>query len=251
MGRAGFGLRVEGWHAVVAAAAAGRIATLHVESGRLGRPDMRSLVTGVEEAGGVVLVTSDVRPLADTTAPQGVVAECRPIPFATLENLVASSDPAAIVVLDRVVDPHNVGAIVRSSVAAGVKAFVVSDRRAAPLGTAAFKTAAGAFERVRVAMVSSIAQAVSRLSGLGMWTVGLDQGAPDSLFGLDLLASPTALVIGAEGEGLSRLVAERVDMRVSIPMAGPVESLNASVAAALAVFEMARVRTATVPRAPG
>src|SRR5690606_33608686 len=138
--------------------------------------------------------------------------------------------------------PHNVGAIARSAVAAGISALVLSDRRSAPLSGATFKAAAGALEHLRVAVVGSIAESVTRLSRLGLWTVGLEGGAAESLFSLEILAQPTALVVGGEGGGLSRLVADRVDLRVSIPIAGPVESLNASVAAALAAFELYRVR---------
>lgn len=243
MGRAGYGHKVEGFHAVEAAARAGRVETLHVEERRLGKPDVDRVVATVTAAGGAVRTTNDVRRLADTTAPQGLVADCRPLSGSSLEDVAATSDPAAVLVLDRIVDPHNVGAIVRSAVAAGISGFVLSDRRAAPLGAATFKSAAGALESARVAIVGSVAEAVARLKKLGLWTVGLDAGGSGSLFGLDLLAEPVAVVVGAEGRGLSRLVADRVDMVVSIPMAGPTESLNASVAAALAAFEIARVRS--------
>jgi 23S rRNA (guanosine2251-2'-O)-methyltransferase len=243
MGRAGYGDRVEGLHAVAAAATAGRVTVLHVESRRRGRPEVEELAALVARGGGAVRPVDDVRSLAETTAPQGVVAECRPIPAATLEEAVATAVPAAVMVLDRVVDPHNLGAIVRSAVGAGVSGFVVSDRRAAPLGAAAFKAAAGSLEHARIAVIGSIAEAVSRLSRLGLWTVGLDPTGERSLFGLDLLAQPVAVVVGAEGAGLSRLVSDRLDLRVHIPMAGPNESLNASVAAALAAFEILRLRT--------
>lgn len=243
MGRAGYGDRVEGFHAVVAAAAAGRIERLHVEKRRLSRSDVSALVETVEEQGGAVAVTDDVRGLSDTTAPQGVVAECRPRRAATIEDVAAASDPPAVMVLDRIVDPHNLGAVVRSSVAAGVVGFVVSDRRAAPLGAAAFKSAAGALEHAVVAVVGSIAEGVAHLARLGLWTVGLDADGSTSLFGLDLLTEPVAVVVGEEGGGLSRLVRDRVDVVASIPMPGPTESLNASVAAALAAFEVMRVRS--------
>ena len=242
MARAGYGDRVEGFHAVAAAATAGRVEVLYVESSRANRPDVAQVVTVVESSGGSIRTHDDVRKLAETTAPQGMVAQCRPISSVSLESTVSFSNPAAVMVLDRIVDPHNVGAIVRSSVAAGIGGFVLSDRRAAPLGAATFKAAAGALEHARVAVVGSIAEAVSQLKRLGLWTVGLDSGGEGSLFGLDLFTEPVAVVVGGEGEGLSRLVGERLDMVVSIPMSGPTESLNASVAAALAVFEVARVR---------
>jgi 23S rRNA (guanosine2251-2'-O)-methyltransferase len=242
MGRAGFGDRVEGLHAVRAAVEAGRVEVLHVEARRGDRAEIVALAERVETGGGAVRQVSDVRSLADTTAPQGVVAECRPIPASTLEQVTGATEPAAVMVLDRVVDPHNVGAIVRSSVAAGIRGFVLSDRRAAPLGGAAFKAAAGSLEHARVAIVGSIAEAVSQLSRLGLWTVGLDAERDRSLFGLEILTEPVAVVVGAEGAGLSRLVGDRLDVRAFIPMAGPAESLNASVAAALAAFEIVRLR---------
>lgn len=243
MGRAGYGDRVEGLHAVAAAAEAGRVQVLHIESGREERPEIAEIVRQVSGGGGEVRRVADVRRLADTTAPQGVVAECRPIPVATLEQVAAASRPAAVIVLDRIVDPHNLGAIVRSAVAAGITGFVLSDRRAAPLSGAAFKAAAGSLEYARVAVVGSIAEAVAQLSRLGLWTVGLDASGDRSLFGLDLLTEPVAVVVGAEGGGLSRLVGDRLDVVAHIPMAGPTESLNASVAAALAAFEISRLRT--------
>ncbi len=120
--------------------------------------------------------------------------------------------------------------------------LVVAADRAAPLGATAFKAAAGALERLPVVVVTSVADAVRRLEDLGVWTVALDGHADRSLLGLDLLTEPVALVVGAEGAGLSRLVAERVSVLARLPLAGDVESLNASVAASLAMYELARVR---------
>jgi len=146
------------------------------------------------------------------------------------------------VVVDRISDPRNLGAIARSAVAAGTPRLVIPRRRGSPLTPTAFKAAAGALERTRVCMVSSIAETLSQLSRMGVWTVGLAADASTSLLGLELLGEPAALVVGAEHRGLSRLVAQRVDLLASIPMVGDAESLNASVAAGLALFELARVR---------
>jgi 23S rRNA (guanosine2251-2'-O)-methyltransferase len=143
-----------------------------------------------------------------------------------------------------------VGALVRSMVAAGIHSLVVPSRRSAPLGATAFKAAAGAFEHVLVASVNSAADALRRLRKMGVWLVGLDAGGERSLFGLDLLAEPVAIVIGAEGRGLSRLVGDLVDVTASIPIAPEVESLNASVAASLAMFEVGRVRGGTTLGGP-
>jgi 23S rRNA (guanosine2251-2'-O)-methyltransferase len=127
----------------------------------------------------------------------------------------------------------------------------MSARRAAPLSPAAFKSAAGALERLAVAVVGSIPDALASLRALGLWVVGLDQGAEQSLFGLQLLTEPVAVVVGAEGGGLSRLTARRCDLLVSVPMVSGSESLNASVSAALAVFEIMRVRGGADGPAPG
>lgn len=239
MAPAGYGHRVEGLHAVEAAARAGRVSRLWVERSRSKRPEVAAIAALVD---GPVETVEDVRAKADTTAPQGVVAECRPIPALELSDLRERSD--ALVVLDHVEDPHNLGAVARSMAAAGVGGLVVSDRRSAPLSAAAFKAAAGALERVPVSIVSSIPEALARLKKLETWVVGLDAAAGQTLFGLDLLTQPVAMVIGAEGAGLSRLTAERCDVMVSIPMAGASESLNASVSAALACYEIVRVRAA-------
>jgi len=241
MARPGIGDSVEGIHAVAAAVAAGRVEHLFVESARVG--EMASLVEAARAAGAGVEVVRSVADRARTDADQGVVARCRPIPLVSLEEAAAAVEPAALVVADHLEDPRNVGAVARSMVAAGVRGLVVPRRRSAPIGATAFKAAAGAFEHLAVAEVSSVAAAVDDLRRLGIWTVGLDAAASQPLFGFGLLAEPVALVIGAEGRGLSRLVGERVDATVSIPLLGPVESLNAAVAAALAVFEIARVRS--------
>lgn len=239
MAPAGYGNRVEGLHPVAAAAAAGRVRRLLVEERRRDRSEIASIVEVVGPDR--VRIVPDLRAMAETEAPQGVIAECEPIMPANLDDLAGSD--AALIVLDHVEDPHNVGAIARSALAAGVAGMVVSSRRAAPLSSTAFKSAAGALETLPVAMVGSIPEALSRLKGRGVWIVGLQAGAGRSLFGLALLTEPVAVVVGAEGSGLSSLVERRCDVLASIPMASEAESLNASVAAALACFEVMRVRS--------
>ena len=245
MAPSGVGAEVEGLHAVAAAVAAGRVELLFVEAGRA--EALRSLIERARAAGAEVRVVADLRPLASTTAPQGVVAHCRPLPTLRLADLVAAHHPAALVVLDHLEDPRNVGAVARSALAAGMSGLVLARRRAAPLGATAFKSAAGTLEQLPVALVSSVAQAVADLGRQGVWTVGLDAGAGQTLFGLGLLAEPVAIVVGAEGRGLARLVADRVDVRASIPLGGGVESLNAAVAVSLACYEVSRVRGGVSP----
>jgi len=240
MAPAGYGSRVEGVHAVAAALAAGRVRKLYVERGR--RDRLHDLLVDVNDD--LVRFVDDVRSLADTDAPQGVVADCRRIDPVTLEEL-ATGEPA-ILVLDHVEDPHNVGAAARSARAAGITAMLVSARRAAPLSAAAFKAAAGALETLPVSIVNSIPEALSRLKANDVWIVGLDASGDQSLFGLDLLTEPVAVVVGSEGSGLAELTRKRCDLVARIPMAEGTESLNASVSAALASFEIMRVRRAAL-----
>ena len=242
MAPAGIGADLEGLHAVEAAMKAGRLTDLLVESGRASNPDIADLLARAKSAGVAINVVDDVRPFAVTAVPQGLVGKARPLKTYTLEDLVEPS-PCLLVILDHLEDPHNVGAIARSAWAAGVTGLVVPTRRAAPIGPTAFKAAVGALEHLRVSVQSSTADAVQRLKRLGVWTVGLTAGTGERLFGLPLLTEPVAIVVGGEGGGLGRLVEERVDVRAHIPMAAGSESLNASVAAALAVFEVARVRS--------
>lgn len=178
---------------------------------------------------------------AATDAPQGVVATADPLPEATLEQLIAGPG-ALLVVLDGVSDPHNLGAVMRSALCAGATGIVVGRHRAASLGPVATKAAAGAAEWMAVATVAGVPAALAELRSAGIWTVGLDATGPTSLWELPVATEPVALVLGAEGGGLSRLARQRCDLVASIPLQGPLASLNVSAAAALACFEVARRR---------
>ena len=151
-------------------------------------------------------------------------------------------------VLDGIEDPQNVGAILRTVDAAGATGVVRQTRRAAPLDGAAAKASAGAVHHVPVADVVNIARAIEELKEAGVWTVGLDAEAKTPYYELDLTV-PTALVVGAEGHGLRRLVRERCDFVAAIPMAGHVSSLNVSAAAAIVLFDAVRQRRSR--RRPG
>jgi 23S rRNA (guanosine2251-2'-O)-methyltransferase len=242
MVHAGIGAELEGFHAVRAALNAGRVQTLFIERRRMKQRDVARLADDAHSLSVSVELVDDVRNMAATDAPQGIVAHARPIETISLKEAVGRADNPAILVLDHVEDPRNIGAAARSAAAAGMTAMVVSHNRSAPLGATAFKAAVGALEILPVAMVSSIADAAKRLDQLGLWRVGLDGSADRSLLGLELLDQPVAVCIGAEGAGLSKLVAERCDVLVKIPMVGDTESLNASVASALTCYEVARVR---------
>ena len=173
---------------------------------------------------------------------QGLVADVDPAATFSVQELVDASDgPALIVVLDGIEDPHNLGAILRTADAAGAHGVVVQSRRSASLGGAAAKASAGAVAHVRMAEVVNVARAVEELKQAGVWTVGL-AGEAESVYDAIDFTLPTAIVLGAEGSGLRRLVRERCDHLVSIPMAGQVGSLNVSVAAGIALFEVVRQR---------
>jgi 23S rRNA (guanosine2251-2'-O)-methyltransferase len=174
---------------------------------------------------------------------QGIVAELEPPHDYSLRELVDGAAPLSplIVVLDGIEDPHNVGAILRTADAAGAHGIVRQARHAASLDGIAAKASAGAVALVPIATEVNIARAIEELKALGVWTVGLAGDATDAYDIVDFTL-PTAIVLGAEGTGLRRLVRERCDRIVSIPMHGAVGSLNVSVAAGVVLFEAARQR---------
>jgi 23S rRNA (guanosine2251-2'-O)-methyltransferase len=175
---------------------------------------------------------------------QGVLAEAEDAPSFSVEDLVSAADgPALLVVLDGIEDPHNVGAILRTVDAAGAHGVVRQSRHAARLDGAAAKASAGAVSHVKIAEVVNIARAVEQLKQAGVWTIGLVGDAPKPYDEIDWTL-PSAVVVGAEGTGLRRLIRERCDWLAFIPMAGHVESLNVSVAAGIALFEATRQRRA-------
>jgi 23S rRNA (guanosine2251-2'-O)-methyltransferase len=174
---------------------------------------------------------------------QGIVADLDAPRDYSLRELVDGAAPAAplLVVLDGIEDPHNVGAILRTVDASGAHGVVRQTRHAASLDGIAAKASAGAVAHARIATEVNIARAIQELKALGVWTVGLAADAREEYSAVDFTA-PTALVLGAEGPGLRRLVRERCDLLVSIPMSGAVDSLNVSVAAGVVLFEAARQR---------
>jgi 23S rRNA (guanosine2251-2'-O)-methyltransferase len=174
---------------------------------------------------------------------QGLAAELQPIAAYTLHELVQeAAGPALIVVLDSVEDPQNVGAILRTADATGA-GIVRQARHAAPLDGATARASAGAVSHVRIATVVNIARAIEELKELNVWTIGFDDEGSDPYDLVDYTL-PAAIVVGAEGTGLRRLVRDTCDRLVRIPMRGAVGSLNVSVAAGVALFEADRQRRA-------
>ena len=189
---------------------------------------------------------------ARTDAPQGVLAHARPLPEEDLDDLAgtpmfpaqgaARAQAPFLLAVDGVTDPHNLGALLRSAEAAGATGAVLPRHRAVHITPTVAKAAAGAVERVPMAVVAGIPAALARARELGCWVVGLDASGDQSLFDLPVATEPVVVVVGSEGTGLSRLARARCDIVARIPMGGHLPSLNVSAAGALALFEVARRR---------
>jgi len=179
---------------------------------------------------------------AVTESHQGVVAKAAPLKEADFDGLVA--DPHAfLLVLDGVTDPQNLGSILRTAECAGVTGVVLGRHRSAHVSPTVTKAAAGAVEHVPLALVGGIPACLAKMKDAGVFTVGLDEGAADSIFAHSMSDYPQiALVLGAEGRGLSQLVRKRVDRLASIPLSGNLNSLNVAMAASVACFEVVRNR---------
>ena len=235
-------MKVFGIKPVVEALRAGRVTALTISTQRrIGLGELLQLAgesrIRIKRAG-----RQELDQLVGGQQHQGVVATVRLNRAATLLQLTAASNQSLIVVLDGIEDPQNFGAIARVAEAAGAAGLVVQTRRSAPVTGAAVKASAGALAHLPVVSVVNLPRAIGELKAAGIWAVGLDSEAEQSIYSVDLRV-PLALVIGAEGRGLRRLVREKCDWRVSLPMMGLVTSLNASVAGGIALFEAVRQRS--------
>ena len=178
---------------------------------------------------------------------QGIGLAVKPFTYTDPEDLLRVAleqpDPPLIVALDGVTDPHNLGAIARSAAAFGANGLVIPERRASGVTPAAWKASAGTLARLPVARVTNLVRTLKAYAQTGLMLAGLDGRAATDLADLELATGPLVLVVGAEGKGLSRLVAQTCDLTVRIPLSSQVESLNASVAAGIALAEIRRRRT--------
>ena len=180
--------------------------------------------------------------LAGTREHQGIAALAAAKPAAGLEDLLrAKNEHGLLVLLDGIEDPHNLGAIVRTSLAAGAQGVVIPERRAAGLSDTVERASAGALAHLPVARVTNLVRAMEEMKEAGYWLVGLDERADKSYTEVDL-KGPIGIVLGSEGEGLHELTRKRCDFLVSLPTTGPVRSLNVSVAAGVMLFEVVRQR---------
>jgi len=186
---------------------------------------------------------SDMTRMCASSHHQGIALEVEPFRYADLEDLLASlsrsGTPGFLLVLDGILDPHNLGALIRSAACAGADGVVIPRDRACGVTAAAEKASAGAVETIPVAQVTNIVQALEAMKKVGYWVYGLAGEVSQSLYG-EKFAGNTVLVIGGEGEGIRPLVRKQCDVLMSIPQYGGVNSLNASVAGGIALFEMAR-----------
>ena len=238
---------IEGRNAVTEALRSGRtINKVFLADGDTDRA-LGRLAAMAKDAGAVV-VRIDRRKLNDmspTGAHQGIIASVAAHDYATIDDILAEAEARGqaplIVVCDELSDPHNLGAILRTAECAGAHGVIIPKRRSVALTAVVAKASAGAIEYMKVARVSNIAAALRELKERGVWVFGTAADGTTSLYGADL-KGPAAIVIGNEGEGMSRIVAETCDFKVSIPMRGQISSLNASAAAAILLYEAVRQR---------
>ena len=226
---------------------AGNVRRVFLERGYETRPRLAALAEQAFAAG-VDVVELDTAVLtlrARNDKHQGALAEARPFRYLSLEELLdraaGQDEPPFLLVVDGVEDPHNLGAILRTADAAGVHGVVIPERRIAPVTPVVARASAGAVDHVRLAQVGNLTRALEVMKARGIWVYGLDMEGEQE-FDAPEYSGPVALVVGAEGRGIGRLVREHCDVVVRIPLSGHVESLNVSVATSLALYAVRRDR---------
>ena len=239
---------IEGRNAVIEALRAGTpIDKIYLMKGE-GDSALGHIASAAREKG-IVVVDADRRKLdamSRTHAHQGVIALAAVREYVSVDDILAiareKGEPPLIVVCDELSDPHNLGAVIRTADAAGAHGVIIPKRRSAGLTAVVAKTSAGAVAHVPVARVPNLPALLDELKEAGVWVFGTAMDGATSLYQADL-QGPAAIVIGSEGTGMGRLVAEKCDFTVSIPMFGKINSLNASAAAAVLLYEAVRQRT--------
>ena len=242
--------RIEGRNAVIEALRAGRaIDKIYIAKGEVDQT--LGHIASKARGQGIVVVETDRRKLdlmSQTHAHQGVVAVCAVKEYCTVQEILdrarEKEEAPFVIVCDEISDPHNLGAIIRSAECVGAHGVVIPKRRSAGLTAVVGKAAAGAAEHMAIARVSNITAALEELKKAGLWVYGAAAEGTNPLWKTDL-KGPIALVIGSEGDGMSRLVREHCDFMLSIPLRGQISSLNASAAAAVLMYEVLRQRELT------
>lgn len=240
--------KIEGRNAVLEAFRSGKtIDRLYVLDGCKDGP-VQTILHEAQKGDAIVTFVSKERldQLSETRKHQGVIASCAAYEYASVEELLNQAkqkgEPPFLILLDNIEDPHNLGAIIRTANLAGAHGVIIPKRRAAGLTAVVAKASAGALNYTPVAKVTNLSNTIKELKKEGMWFVCGDMGGK-SMYELDL-RGPIGLVIGDEGDGVSRLVAQNCDFTASIPTKGDIDSLNASVAAGVLAFEILRQRGA-------
>lgn len=238
---------IEGRNAVVAALKSGRqIDKIYIRKGD-NKGSMLPIIAKAKDRGIPVVEIDKAKldSMSETGVHQGVIARIPPYEYKTVDDILniakEKGESPFIVILDHLEDPHNLGSIIRTANCAGVHGVIISKHDGVTLTATAVKASAGAASFTPVARVSNIAQTVEYLKEQGVWVTGADAAGDRSIYEADLKGA-VALVVGGEDKGISRLTASKCDFLVSIPMKGDVNSLNASVAAALMIYETMKQR---------
>lgn len=238
--------QVEGRNAVLEAFRSGRcVDKLFILDGCQDGP-VRTIAREARKKDTIINYVSKERldQLSETRAHQGVIAQVAAYEYSTVEEILEKAEekgePPFLVLLDNVEDPHNLGAIIRTANLAGAHGVIIPKRRSVGLTSTVAKTSAGALNYTPVAKVTNLVRTIEELKEKGIWFVCADMGG-ESMYRLNL-TGPIGMIVGNEGEGVSRLVREACDFTASIPMKGDIDSLNASVAAGVLAYEIVRQR---------
>ena len=235
---------IHGRNAVLEAARAGRVVRVLQAEGLGHDPRLEEL----RRLAPVEIVTPERLDSMARGVNQGVAAELKPRREWTLRELLATS-PSLLVALDSIMDPQNLGAILRSAEVAGAEGAILPEHRSAPLSPSAVKASSGASELMPIAHVSGMPSAIAEVKRAGIWCAALDVRGDTWPWDFDL-TQPVCVVVGGEGQGVHRLVLERCDVRLKLPVRGKVASLNASAAAAALLYEVTRQRSLGQDRRP-
>lgn len=237
--------KIEGRNPVTEALKSGKnIDKIYVKKGEK-HGSIIPIISKAKERGIMVIETDSKKldSMSETGSHQGVIALCSVFEYKTVDDILKNAEEKGeapfIVILDKIKDPGNLGSVIRTANCAGVHGIIIPKHDSATLGATCAKASAGAVEYTPVARVNNLAKTIDELKKKNIWVTGADASGEAELYNADL-KGPIAIVIGSEGEGISRLVLEKCDFKVKIPMKGNVNSLNASVAAALFIYEAVR-----------
>jgi len=242
--------QIEGRNPVTEAIKSGReidkIFILKDGDGRLGQ------ISRMAKQNKIVIVETDRKTLdtmSKTNAHQGIIAQCSATSYVSIDDIIneaeEKNESPLIIIADGITDPHNMGAIIRTACAAGAHGLIIPKRRSVGVNETVEKVAAGAVEHLKIARVVNLTNTIKELKEKGIWIAGLDVSGEKSIYHQNL-SGPIGVIVGSEGEGMSRLVKENCDFLVQIPMLGKIQSLNASVATGVMLYEIVRQREAIV-----